>query len=79
MEKKMTKLENKGHGRTIVMFLIAIIFGGIAILWSWNTVAVDLFGQPEMAFRHAIAVELLLIASGSLIGLSSLFHQFQEV
>jgi hypothetical protein len=75
----MMELENKGHGRTIVMPLIAIVFGGIAILWSWNTVAVDLFGQQEMAFRHAFAVALLLIASGSLIGLPSLFHRFQEV
>jgi hypothetical protein len=75
----MMELENKGHGRTIVMSLIAIVFGGIAILWSWNTVAVDLFGQPEMALRHAIAVELLLIASGSLIDLPSLFRRFQDV
>jgi hypothetical protein len=75
----MMELENKGRGGTIVMSLIAIAFGGIAILWSWNTVAVDLFGQPEMALRHAIAVELLLIASGSLIGLPSVFRRFQDV
>jgi hypothetical protein len=75
----MMELENKGRGGTIVMSLIAIVFGGIAIHWSWNTVAVDLFGQPEMALRHAIAVELLLIASGSLIGLPSVFRRFQDV
>ena len=74
----MTNFENKAHGRTIILSLIAILFGGIAIFWSWNTIAVELFAQPEMEFRHAIAVELLLIAAGSLIGLPSLFSRLQK-
>ena len=73
----MMELENKGHGRTIVMSLIAIVLGGGAILWSWNTHAVDLFGLPEMTFRHAVAAVLLLVAAGSLIGLPSLFSRFK--
>jgi hypothetical protein len=72
------ELENKGHGRTIVMSLIAIVLGGVAILWSWNTLAVDLFGLPEMTFRHAVAAVLLLVAAGSLAGLPSLFSGFKE-
>ncbi|MBV1904129.1 MAG: hypothetical protein KUG58_10910 [Marinosulfonomonas sp.] len=74
----MMNLEKNSHGRTIVMSLIAVFFGGVAILWSWNTIAVDLFAQPEMEFRHAVAVELLLIAAGSLIGLPSLFSRLQK-
>jgi len=75
----MTKHENQGHGRTIVMSLIAIVFGGVAILWLWNTVAVDLFALPVMDFSHAIAVELLIVAAGALLGLPSLFKRFSEV
>jgi hypothetical protein len=73
----MMELENKGHGRTIVMSLIAIVLGGVAILWSWNTLAVDLFHLPEMTFRHAVAAVLLLVAAGSLISLPSLFSGFK--
>lgn len=75
----MTELGNKGHGRTIVLSLSAVFFGGVAILWSWNTVAVEMFAQPEMEFRHAIAVELLIIAAGSLLSLPYLFKRFSEV
>jgi len=71
----MTELESKGHGRTIVMSLIAVLCGGVAILWSWNTVAVDMFAHPEMEFRHAFAVEVALIAAGLLLGLPRLFKR----
>ena len=74
----MMNLENKGHGRVVAMSLVAVVFGGIAILWSWNTIAVDLFAQPAMEFRHAVAAELMLIAGGSLVGLPSLFSRFKK-
>ncbi len=74
----MMNPENKGHGRVIAKSLIAVFFGAVAILWTWNTLAVDLFAQPEMEFRHAVAVVLILIAIGSLIGLPSLFNKFRE-
>jgi hypothetical protein len=35
---------------------------GVMILWSWNTVAVDLFRAPPAQFRHAVAVEIFLAA-----------------
>lgn len=70
--------KNIGHGRTVIMSLIAILFGGVAILWSWNTIAVDLFSQPAMEFRNAVAVELLLIAVGSLVGLGGFFAMFRD-
>lgn len=73
----MTPLENKGYGRIAVMSLIALFFCGVAILWSWNTLAVDLFGQPALEFRHAVAAEFLLIAAGSLFGLSRVIAKFR--
>lgn len=59
----------RGHGRNAIYLLFAPVVGGIAILWSWNTVAVDLFSQPRMEFRHAIAVVFLIVALGALFAL----------
>jgi len=74
----MTELENKGHGRAIAMTLIAVLCGGVAILWSWNTIAVDMFAHPAMEFRHAFAVELGLITAGLLLCLPRLFKRLGE-
>ncbi len=71
-------LENEGHGRPIVISLIAIGAGAIAILWSWNTLAVDLFGSAETECRHAIAVAMALIAICFPVGRSSRFGRSQE-
>lgn len=60
----------KGHGRTLAFVVLGIAVGGIAILWSWNTLAVELFHQPEMAWRHAIAAVLLILTTGALLGLA---------
>jgi hypothetical protein len=37
------------------------LLGGVAVLWSWNTVAADLLGAPVIAFRHALALLLLVV------------------
>ncbi len=42
-------------------------FGGfllmaVAIIWSWNTLATDIFGLAEIQFKHAIAMGLGLVA-----------------
>lgn len=41
---------------TISVFLI----GSILLLWSWNTLAVDLFQLPKAQFKHAVAFALLM-------------------
>ena len=70
--------EHGGHGRAIVYALVALLVGGIVILWSWNTVATDLLGHPEMEYRHALAIELLIISAGALLGLPTLLRRFTE-
>lgn len=60
------------YGRNALFALLALLAPGIAILWSWNTVVVDLYGQPEMQFRHAIAVEFLVVGLGALFSLPSI-------
>lgn len=51
----------KRHGRTILLTLVVLFGGGIALLWGWNTFAVELLSQPAMKFKHALALELLLL------------------
>lgn len=35
--------------------------GGVILLWGWNTFVSELFAVPEMAFRHALALELMIV------------------
>jgi hypothetical protein len=34
----------------------------VALLWGWNTLAVDLFQAPKAQFRHVLAAVAMLIA-----------------
>ena len=59
----MTPNDNtKSHGRTLVILLAGLGLAGIALMWGWNTFAVDLMGQKAMHYRHAVALELLVFA-----------------
>jgi hypothetical protein len=64
---------NKTYGRTALGALLALAATGIAILWSWNTLAAELFGLAPMEFRHALAAALLVVATGALFGLRGRF------
>jgi hypothetical protein len=48
-------------GRTILLLLGMLTGGAVVILWSWHSVAVDLFKLPAIQFKHAFALELLLL------------------
>jgi len=37
-----------------------LILGGALLSWSWNASIGELFGLPQMAFRQAVAAEVLL-------------------
>lgn len=50
-----------------------LFLGGVLIHWSWNGVAADLFGAPTMAFRHAVAAEVLI---GTLAAIGALSARF---
>ena len=41
--------------RRVAVVLASVLVGSVAILWSWNVVAHDLFGGPQAEYRHALA------------------------
>ena len=51
-----------GRAGTLVITLVALGHAATALLWSWNTFAVGLLGQPAMQFKHALALELTLLS-----------------
>ena len=57
---------HRGHGhhrglaRRGVHVALTFLIGAALILWSWNTVATDLFAAPAMELRHAFAAEMLV-------------------
>ena len=48
------------HGTTAIIVIAVMIVGGVLLLWSWNTIAVEMFDAPSMRFKHALAVEFTL-------------------
>lgn len=65
----MKAIENRGRGRTLALALGGAFLAGVAVLWSWNTLAADLFGLPEMEFRHAAATALAISVVGAVAAL----------
>lgn len=57
------------RGRQVVLGALVFLIAAVGILWSYNTLAADLFGLARMEFRHAIAAEILLIAAGAAFSL----------
>lgn len=53
----------KGHGNALFLSITVLMLSSIAILWAWNTLAVDLFALPQMQFKHGFAVMLTLLAT----------------
>jgi TRAP-type C4-dicarboxylate transport system permease small subunit len=49
--------------RTILSTIGIIICSALLLLWSWNTLATDLFHMPAIELRHALALELCLLAT----------------
>lgn len=45
-------------GRMTVFAVVAILVCTIALQWSWNTVAYELFKMPTIQFKHALGFEL---------------------
>ena len=60
-----------GYGAAVTATAVSFVVGAIVILWSWNTVAVGLFGAPNVAIRHAIAIELAMVVVCMAIGLTA--------
>lgn len=56
------QITHEGRGQTILKSLVILTLSSIAVLWAWNTLAVDLFALPEMQFKHGFAVMVSMIA-----------------
>ena len=54
--------QRRKHGLAMATIIAIAIFisGSILLLWSWNTLAADLFQLPEARFKHAVAFGLLI-------------------
>ncbi len=62
----MTRFRHiRKHGtmKATVAAISSFAAGSILVLWSWNVLAVDLFGLPEARFKHAVAFALLMAAT----------------
>jgi len=57
------------HGRSIVAAVALLFAGAFVVVWSWNSIAVDLFAAPAIDFRHAVAAELTIAVFAAVIGL----------
>lgn len=61
-------------GRRIALATLTVVavllVGGVAVLWSWNAIAVDLFEAPVMKFKHALAAELMAVTIAAIGGLA---------
>ena len=49
-----------GAAKTPAIAISVFLIGSIVLLWSWNTLAVDLFQLPRAQFKHAVAFALLI-------------------
>jgi hypothetical protein len=56
----MTPIDHqyRGQGKIAALLVVYLFFGSIAVLWAWNTMAVDLFALPEMQFKHGFSFML---------------------
>ncbi len=52
-----------GTAMTTLVAIAIFIVGSTLLLWSWNTLATDLFQLPEARFKHAVAFWGLIAAS----------------
>ena len=50
-------------GRTILFTAGLFMGAALLLLWSWNTLAVDFFKMPTAQLKHALALELILLAA----------------
>ncbi len=46
--------------KSTLVAIAVFVAGSILLLWSWNTLAADLFQLPEARFKHAVAFGLLI-------------------
>ena len=60
-DKTFRRHHRDGRLRGLTLAAAGFTLGAIALMWSWNTVAVDLFGAAEARLVHAISFEFALL------------------
>lgn len=65
----------QGRARALVIGIVVFAAGTIAILWGWNTFAVGILGLPEIRLRHAVALEILILAVSAPLAALSLIRR----
>jgi hypothetical protein len=62
----MTELHSTSRphrpGKTILFAVVILIGGALLLHWSWNTLATGPFKVPDIQFKHALALELFILA-----------------
>jgi hypothetical protein len=58
---------HKKHGKSLALAIAGLLGGSIALLWGWNTFAVEILSQQEMRLKHALALELLILSLAAMI------------
>ena len=68
----MNKLadDHRHSGKRMMLAMAGLFLIAVILLWGWNTVAVDLFGQEPMLFKHALALELLILGIAALVAIA---------
>ena len=62
----MTELHSTSRphrpGKPILLAVVILIGGSLLLHWSWNTIATGPFKVSNIQFKHALALELFLLA-----------------
>lgn len=58
---------HKERARILASALAVPVLLATALLWGWNTFATEILGLPSMAFKHALAMELLPASIASVV------------
>ena len=58
-----------GHRRKAILWIGLLFASSIAVLWGWNTFAVELLAQEPMRFKHALALQFLVLSVASALPL----------
>lgn len=54
----------------VAKLAITILVAGVAVKWSWSTVAGDLFSAPDLRFADAFSVVLALALTALAVGMA---------
>lgn len=62
-EHRKSRLRRAAHAG---LAIAGVLFAGAVVLhWSWNGFAVEILQAPALRFKHALALELLLLSSAA--------------